>query len=113
EKRPSTIVKGSPDVWRPFNYWRWAIDLTTQLQLIDQIAIFVAIDRSQIIQKPPAGADQFEQTLARTIIFSVRLEVGRELVDSFRHERNLNSRTACVGGVLFKALNGGFFNFLS
>ena len=58
----------------------------TQLQLIDQFAILGAVDRSQIIQKPPAAADELQKTLARTVVLAVQLEMGRELIDSFRDQ---------------------------
>ena len=87
--------------------------LPTQFQLFNDAAVLVLIDGPQVIEKPPATADEFEQALTRSEIFAVRLEVGRELADSFRYERDLNSRTAGIGGMLLKALNGGFFDFFS
>ena len=87
------------------------MDLSTQLQLIDQFTVLVAIDRTQVIQKPPAAADELQESLTRAEILSMSLEMARELVDSFRNERNLHSWTACVGGMLFEALDRCLFNF--
>lgn len=87
------------------------MDLATQLQLIDQFAVLGAIDRAQVIQEPPAAADELQKSLPRAVILPVCLEVARELVDSFRNERNLDSRTAGVGGMLFEALDRCLFNF--
>jgi hypothetical protein len=85
----------------------------TELQLINQFAIPRSVDRSQIVQKPTAAADKLQKTLARTVVLAVQLEVGRELIDSFRDQGDLNGRPPGVGGMLFKPLNGGFLYFLS
>ena len=86
--------------------------LATQLQLVDQLAIFRAVNRTQIIQKPSATADKLQETLARTVILAMELEMGRQLINSFRDESDLNRRSTGVGGVLLKSLNGGLFDFL-
>ena len=87
--------------------------LPTQLQLFDEIAVLRAIDVAQIVEEAPATADELQQPLTRAIVFSMCLKMTRELVDSFRNERDLDSGTPGVGRVLFMALNSGFCDFFS
>jgi len=85
--------------------------LATQLQLVNQLAIFRAVNRTQIIQKPAAATDQLQESLARTVVLAMELEMGGQLINSFGDESDLNRRATGIGGVQFESFYGGFFDF--
>src|SRR4029450_2885068 len=50
----------------------------------------------QILEKPPALADQHQQSPARVMVLRMRLEMLREAVDALGQKRNLDLRGAGV-----------------
>jgi hypothetical protein len=71
--------------------------LPPESQLLNQCAVPLEIALLQVLQEPPAPADELEQAAARVVVLRVRAEVLRQLVDSSRQQRDLNLRRARIG----------------
>ena len=63
----------------------------------------------EVVEQATPLADQHEKTAARAVVFLVRLEVLRQLANTFAEQRDLNFGTAGVGRVRAMQVNDGSF----
>src|SRR5438093_7958826 len=70
--------------------------LLTNPEALDQLGVAVGILALQIVEQPPALADELQQAAPRVVILYVRLEVLGQIVDAFTEERDLHFRGARV-----------------
>src|SRR2546428_4879421 len=81
--------------------------LAPEAQLLDESAIALEVRALEVIQEPPAAADQLEQPAARVMVVLVRAEVLGQLVDATREHRDLDfgrPRVGCGAAVLLDDL---------
>src|SRR5207245_10343402 len=65
-------------------------------QPFDQLPVPGGVLRLEVVEEPPALADQLEQAAARMVVLLVRLEVFRQVLDALGEERDLDLRRAGV-----------------
>lgn len=65
-------------------------------ELIDELTVSPQIGPLHIVEEPAASAYHFEQTAAAMIVLLVGTEMLRQVVDSLREDRYLNTRGARV-----------------
>jgi hypothetical protein len=70
--------------------------LFAQTKSCHNLAIPIRVSPIQIVQQPAALVDHHDQPAARSVIFCVGLEVGREVVDSLAQQRDLHFRRSGV-----------------
>ena len=83
--------------------------LPAKTQLGDQGSIPLDVVAPEVVEQPTPPSDQHEQTTARVMVFHVRLQVLREVVDPTCEERDLNlcrSRVGLVEAVLADRCGG-------
>jgi len=73
--------------------------LLTNAELADHGLITLGIIFLEVVEQATALADQHEKSAARAVVFLVRLEVLRQLSNTFAEQRNLNFRTAGIAGM--------------
>ena len=61
----------------------------------------------EVVEQATPLADQHKKTAARTVIFLVCLEVLRQLADPLAQQRDLDFRTARIGGMRAVLVNEG------
>jgi hypothetical protein len=92
------------------------VKLFAQLQFFRDVLITTQINVLQIIEQATALADHYQQPATRAVIFFVRLQMFRQMVDAMREQRNLHVRRTRVFVVrleLFNCLCLRFHNELS
>ncbi len=67
----------------------------------------------QVPKLPAALPDKLQQTTTRVKVVLVRLQVGRQILDALRQDRDLHFRRACVRRVDRVVLDELFFALLS
>ena len=85
--------------------------LVAQAKAADQGAVALDIILGEVGQQLFALANQHEKPAAGMMIFLVRLEMLRQIVDSFCENGNLNFRRSCVRRVRLELLNEFLFLF--
>ena len=63
--------------------------LLAQTEAFDNLAVPIRVTVIEIVQQTPAFIDHHDQSPARCVVFHVRLEVRRQVVDPFTEKRNL------------------------
>src|SRR3954454_21803342 len=79
--------------------------LPAEAELLDEGAIALEVFALQVVQEPPAAADELQQAAARVVVVLVRPQVLRQLVDALRQHRDLDLGRARVRLVLAELLN--------
>src|SRR6266511_3604804 len=72
------------------------VGLPPQAELLNEGAIALEVALLQVLQEPPAAADELEQAAARVVVLRVRPQVLGQLVDASRQQRDLHFRRAGV-----------------
>src|SRR6478736_5059575 len=62
----------------------------------------------EVVEQATALADQHEKSAARAVVFLVRLEVLRQLADTFAEQSDLNFRTPGIARMCPVLVNEGF-----
>src|SRR5262249_52859542 len=70
--------------------------LLADAQPFDELAVPRGILRLQVVEEPPALADQLEQAAPRMVVFLVGLEMLGQVLDALGQERHLDLRRARV-----------------
>src|SRR6266576_2453575 len=86
--------------------------LPAQSQFLDQCAVSLQVVLLEIGQETPSPADELEQPATRVVIFRVRTQVLRQIVDALREERDLHLGRARVGLARPMLLDDLLFDFL-
>jgi hypothetical protein len=63
----------------------------------------------QVVKQTTTSAHHHEKSAARAVVFLVRLEVIRQLTNTFAQQRDLNFGTAGIGSVRAIRVNDGLF----
>jgi len=63
----------------------------------------------QVVEQATTPAHHHEKSAARAVVFLVRLEVFRQLTNTFAQQRDLNFGAACIGSVRAIRVNYGLF----
>src|SRR5215216_3719385 len=105
-RRPVSIER----VWEPRDRSRLCItglrfgwmrpDLLTDTEALDDLSVTVDVLALQVIEQPPALANELQQPAPRMVILAVGLEVLGQVVDAFAENRDLNFWGAGVFVVL-------------
>src|SRR6478735_6262559 len=66
------------------------LGLLADAETTDQIRVAFRVLALEIVEQPPALADQLEEAATRVMILRVRLEMLGEVVDALTQKRNLN-----------------------
>src|SRR5207248_6004502 len=80
----------------PFDAPRETHLLLPDPQTVDQLAVPGGILRLEVIEQPPALADELEQSAPRVVVLLVRLEVLGQVMDALGEQRDLHLRRAGV-----------------
>lgn len=64
----------------------------------------------QILEKPTAAPDHLEKTTTTVVVLVVGIEVGPEVVDATREDRDLDRRASTIGIVELVLLDDFFLN---
>jgi hypothetical protein len=99
----SAKARARPDMLRAAR--QYVCGLSPDTELLDQPFVAREIARAQVVKQAPAFADQPEQSATRMMVFLVRPEVTRQLLDPRRQNRHLNFRRATVIGGSSVGLN--------
>ncbi len=83
--------------------------LLADAELGDDALVTLGIVFLQIVQQTTPLADQHEKAAARAVVFLVRLEVLRQLPNTFAQQRDLYFRTSGIRCVRTVLVNEGFF----
>src|SRR5262245_35415696 len=59
-------------------------------ELLDQMLVAALVGALEIIEQLATLRDELEQAAPRVVVFHVRLEMLREVVDAFRQDRDLH-----------------------
>src|SRR5262249_45543284 len=86
---------------------RFSRQLFAETEFLNNGLIAVGIVCLEVVQQATPLADQHEKTAARTVVFLVRFEVLRQLPNTLAQQRDLDFRTARVGGVRAVLVNEG------
>src|SRR5437764_12687360 len=78
--------------------------LPAEAELLDEGAIALDVFALQVVQEPPAAADELQQAAARVVIVLVRPQMLGELVDPLRQHRDLDLRRPGIRLVLAELL---------
>src|SRR6185295_9031839 len=79
--------------------------LLADVQSLDEIRIPLRVLAFEVVEQPPALADQHQQAAARMMIFCVGFEVLGEVIDPFAQNRDLHFRGSGVAFVRAVAAN--------
>src|SRR3954462_11676173 len=79
--------------------------LPAQAELADQRAVALEILLLEVVEEPPATADQHEEAAARVVGVLVGPQMLREVVDATRQQRDLHLGRAGVVAVLAETLD--------
>jgi hypothetical protein len=84
-----------------------AAPLFTETQLFDEFAVSFQVGTLNVLQHPPAFADQDQKSPLAGFVFLELFTVTGQLVDSFSEQRYLNFRGARILLVLAEFGNDG------
>ena len=70
--------------------WAEGEKLSADAKLFDDRAVAIDVGLRQVIEKTTALTNEQQQTAAAVVIMLVSLEVASQIVDTTRHERDLN-----------------------
>ena len=86
--------------------------LFSELEPLDELAVFLEIFPLQVSQKAPPRRDELEEAPARVVVLQVELEVLAQRVDSLREDRDLHLTGAGVFLIGPKGFNDSRLCFL-
>ena len=66
--------------------------LLAQAKAINNLAVPIRVTPVEIVQQPPALVDHHDQTSPGRMVFNVRLEMRRQVVDPLAQKRDLHFR---------------------
>lgn len=92
---------------RARGFGKVAPELFAQTEVFDDRLITLTGGTFEIIKQTAALRDEFEQSAARGVVFTVGFEVFGQVVDAFRDQGHLN---ACAAGIFFMKSQGTDFN---
>jgi hypothetical protein len=87
--------------------------LFTQAQFADEAAIAIMITDGKILQQAVAISDHHQQTAAGRVVFLMRFQVFREMIDPLGQQRDLDIGRAGVAFMQMMFLNNLRFDFFS
>src|ERR1700752_644465 len=79
--------------------------LLTDVETLDQVGVPLRVFVFEVVEQPPALADQHQQSAARMMILGVGLEMLGQVVDALAENRDLNFRRSRVSFVRLVAAN--------
>src|SRR5580765_2543734 len=62
----------------------------TDVQSFDQIGVSLGVFEFEVVEQPPALADEHQEAAAGMVILGVRFEVFGQIVDALAQNRDLN-----------------------
>jgi hypothetical protein len=86
-------------------------ELFPQSEALDDCAITLQILVFQIVQKPPALADEFQKTSARMVILFMLLEMIGQVSNASAKQGHLNFRRTRIGRVQLEFIDNAFSFF--
>ena len=98
EARRKHYYVGTPDKW-----------LLADAEFRNDGLVALGIVFLEVVEQATALAHQHEKAAARAVVFLVRLEVLRQLADTFAQQRDLNFGASGIAGMRTVLVNEGFF----